>query len=550
MTAPELDDPARVADASDGASGSDQLDRWATRIFVAYLVVAFPVLLYLGRYHWFFADEWQFLASRSVSVDGLFRHHFGHWVTTPALTYRAMYSTFGLGSYLPYQILLISSHLLAAWLLFVVMRRSEVRAWIAACAAAPFVIFGPGSQNLVWAFQIAFTFALVFGFTQLLLALHDGPIGRRDFLALGAGVMALTSSGVAPSLVVAVGVAVFIRRGWKPAALQTAPLAAMYLTWYVLAQPETRGSTPTLGQLVGWVRDGVIAAFEALGHFSIVGVVLGAMLVVGLALTVIDNDSRTMKLRLAAPVGLLVGALAFLASSGIVRATMALGGGAAGSRFVYIAGALTLPALAVAAEALVARWRMVGPGVALVFLVGIVPNLDKFDPAPWDATFFDQRRSLLTTLGYSPYLDEAPEWVRLDPGLFRFQDLDAGFVRSARDDGRLPDRPDAPDPALEPQMPVWFGIAQIDQTMQRGTRCTVHNEPLHVDTSVGDRFWISTPVNVAVSNGNRATSRGVAYVPANGELLEVTLPDLTVAFLPAQGSASLRICEGEPAAPR
>ena len=45
-----------------------------------------------------------------------------------------------------------------------------------------FVLFGAGAQDILWAFQITFTGALVFGLVQLLLADHDGPVDRRDWL--------------------------------------------------------------------------------------------------------------------------------------------------------------------------------------------------------------------------------------------------------------------------------------------------------------------------------------------------------------------------------
>jgi hypothetical protein len=536
----------RTERAADGAVDKpkerSQLDVWATRAFIAYLVIAFPILLYLGRYHWFFADEWEYLANRSFAPYDLFRHHFGHWVTTPIVVFRGMYAVFGLRSYLPYQMVLIASHLGAAWLLFVVMRRSEVRPWIAACATSPFVLFGPGAQNLTWAFQIAFTFALLLGLTQLVLALHDGPIDRRDWLALGAGALGLTCSGVAPAVVLAVGVAVFIRRGWRPAAFQTAPLAAMYLTWYVLAEPETRGTTPTTEQLVQWVRDGETAAFEGLGHFPAVGAALAAMLLVGLVLTWIDHDWTVRRIRYAAPVGLLVGGLAFELASGMARASTFIGTGAESGRFVYVAGAMALPALALAAEAIVDRWRVMGAVVAFPFLVAIVPNTTDWDSPPFNGPFFDHRERVLVTLGYSPQLDETPDWVRTDPGIYRFMDMDAGFLKAARDDGHLPPRPDEPDPILTPQVPLWLGLAQEDEVLPLDASCEVHHGPVHLDTEVGDRFWLGSSVNVALSDGKQATTRGIPFDPVDGALVEVALPDLTVVMRPA-AMGTFRLCE-------
>ena len=46
----------------------------------------------------------------------------------------------------------------------------------------------PGSQDIVWAFQIGFTGSLVFGLTQLLLCDHDGGLDWRDGLGVLAGI--------------------------------------------------------------------------------------------------------------------------------------------------------------------------------------------------------------------------------------------------------------------------------------------------------------------------------------------------------------------------
>ena len=95
------------------------------------------------------------------------------------------------------------------------MRRAGVGPWIASAAAALFMLFGAGDENIVWAFQMGFVGSLVFGLTQLLLADHDGPIARRDWLALLAGLAGLLCSGVGVTMVVVVGLATLARRGWR-----------------------------------------------------------------------------------------------------------------------------------------------------------------------------------------------------------------------------------------------------------------------------------------------------------------------------------------------
>ena len=138
-----------------------------------------------------------FLAERTGGDLGdlLRPHNNVQWSTLPILVYRLMWTLFGLRSYVPYQVVLIALHLTAAVLLRTAMRRAGVGPWIATAAASLFVLFGAGYQNIVWAFQIGFVGSLVFELTQLLLADHDGPIDRRDWLGLAAGFSGLLCSG-------------------------------------------------------------------------------------------------------------------------------------------------------------------------------------------------------------------------------------------------------------------------------------------------------------------------------------------------------------------
>ena len=176
--------------------------------------------MWIGSYRWFFGDEWSFLANRSVTVDGLFRpHNQQHWVTIPVLVYRGLYSVVGLNAYWPYQLPVILLHLDAAALLRVIMRRAGVGPWLATVAAGAFVLLGPAEDNILWAFQITFVGALVAGLVQIILADHDGPIDRRDWMGVGAGLIALMMSGQAPSLIFGAGLVCVFRRRWAAALL-------------------------------------------------------------------------------------------------------------------------------------------------------------------------------------------------------------------------------------------------------------------------------------------------------------------------------------------
>ncbi len=184
-----------------------------------------PLMLWWDRGTWFQLDDWDFLAARTGgNLGDLFRAHYEHWMTLPIVAYRLMWQLVGLHSVAPYQLLVIVGHLTVAALLRVVMRRAGVGPWLATAAATLFVFFGAGAENILVAFQITFVFALAFGLAHLLLADHDGPVDRRDWFGLLAGLAGLMCSGVAVSMVIVVGYATLLRRGWRIALLHTAPL--------------------------------------------------------------------------------------------------------------------------------------------------------------------------------------------------------------------------------------------------------------------------------------------------------------------------------------
>src|SRR5262249_9166068 len=155
------------------------------------------------------------IVNRSLAPHALFRAQSGsHWSTVPILAFRALYEVFGLHSYRPYQFFVIVLHLSVCVLLWVIMRRAGVQAWIATACAGAFIFFGPGQQNIIWAFQIGFTGSVAYGLAQLVLADHDGPIDKRDFIGLGFGFLSLLSSSVSVAIALVVSISTFIRREW------------------------------------------------------------------------------------------------------------------------------------------------------------------------------------------------------------------------------------------------------------------------------------------------------------------------------------------------
>ena len=190
---------------------------------------------------------------------------------------------FGLRSYVPYQSVVVVAHLTTAVLLRVVMRRAGVSPWTATIVAAVFVLFGPGEENIVWAFQFTFVGALMFGLVHLILSDHDGPIDRRDQLGLLAGVASLMCSGVSLVLVAVVGLAVVVRRGWRPAVFHTAPLGVLYAIWFLTTDPggidNPYGRSANARELLRFIWSGARGDFRAIGASRPFGFLIAGLLV-------------------------------------------------------------------------------------------------------------------------------------------------------------------------------------------------------------------------------------------------------------------------------
>jgi hypothetical protein len=408
--------------------------RAALIVFVVAAVVGFFGYFVIGRHMYFFSDDWDFLARMSIRPHDLFKSHGGHLVALPAVTYRALYTVVGLRSYLPYMALSISAHVAVACLLRVVMRRAGVAPWIATVAAGLYLFFGAGGQDIVWAFQVTFSGAVMFGLVQMLCADHDGPIGRRDWWGLAAGLAAIVCSGVAVAMVLAVGVAVLIRRGWRPALLHTIPLGVLYGAWWWQSD-HSQFIVRDADVLWRWDRHGFAALFNALGQIAFLGWLFAAMLVVGAFLACSQRGAKLARAELAASFALLIAAPPFLTLTGATRAALGIFGGGQ-SRYLDVMAVLFLPALAVAGDALARRWRYLAPVVVVLFLVGIPANLSKTtDTLPTARASRDYRR-MMESLPRSQLATQVPRSVQPDPN--NAPAVTIGWLLDGVKSGRLP----------------------------------------------------------------------------------------------------------------
>jgi hypothetical protein len=416
-------------------------------------IVAVPLLLWFGRGGWFVFDEWDLLAQRTGgNLGDLFRPHYQHWLTLPILAYRLLWQLFGIRTYLPYQLLSILVHLAAATLLLVVMRRAGVTAWLSTILACAFVFFGTGADNILLGFLIAFVGSLVFGLMHLMLADHDGPVDRRDWLGLLAGLAGMLCSGVAVTMVIVVGLAALLRRGWRTAVFHTAPLGGAYLIWLAIIGRHQNQHLPlehpSASEVLRFIAVGLRATFGGLGRLPGVGLALALVLLTGLAISFVQLGRESFRQRAAAPIALLAGAIIFLAITATGRAghtTFRLGISgpeyARQGRYVYLVAAMTLPALALASDAIVRRWRPLAAVVLILPLLGVPGNLERFVDYRRSYKALDFVKDGILLAPRVPLAAQLPRSI--EPDGFHAPGLTLGWLIDGVRSGRVPPPPPA-----------------------------------------------------------------------------------------------------------
>ena len=549
--------PADVDDASspvpatvDGGTvaerswwGRLRSDRAAAWVFGAYLVVAFPLLLFvLGGDRWFLRDDWTFLSTRTLTDGGqLLDDHYGHWTTLPIIAFRLMWLAVGARSYLPYEAMVIVVHLVTCVLLRMVMRRSGVGAWIATATAATFVLFGAGEQNITWAFQITMGGSVAFGLAALLVLDHDGRPSWRDAGGLALGAASLMCSGIGPLMVVGISTGLLVRRGWRRAALTAVPLAALYGLWHLTVQPEvSQFDRPDSTVVVDWVRSGTSGVFQALvGDHLVLALLLAAGTVAGLVLAVVDRSPDPGWRTVGVPVGLLV-VLPLLFASASLRGWIFGDQMAAASRYLHVAAAALLPAIALAADALARRHAAAGVALLVPLAVGVPSNVDAFNSSVFGPAYFDQSQVVILGAVASPVAEDVPSWVQPDLDPTNGGGVTMGWLLQSKDEGRIPDPPPMDDlTAASATLRIAFTQPPGDEPL---ADCERVPGPLVLDLEAGDRIQLLTQAQATMLDGDEAISAPIVLKPQGSGTFVVTVPSLRVRLVAVNAFAPALAC--------
>src|SRR5262245_33277503 len=117
-----MPEPSAVGESTASRPATRNSDRVAMWVFLGVGALASLWYVGIGRRTWFRNDEWDFLTRRTIGdLHSLFKSHYGHWSTLPIVVYRFLWWSVGLRSYVPYLVLIVALHFVAAWLLRCIM---------------------------------------------------------------------------------------------------------------------------------------------------------------------------------------------------------------------------------------------------------------------------------------------------------------------------------------------------------------------------------------------------------------------------------------------
>lgn len=198
---------------------------------VIVVLAAGVLLISLDSHLTFISDDWELLVGRHGWGASYFLvPYHEHILLGPAIDYKFLLETFGMGSALPFYVVSIAAFLSSVVLLFVFLRR-RVGDWPALIAALLVAFLGAAFEDLLLAFQIGYYGSMVCGLAALIALDREDQRGDRLAAAFVAISLAISSLG----LVFLLGLAADVLLGRRPRRRRLyvvlVPLAAYALWW-------------------------------------------------------------------------------------------------------------------------------------------------------------------------------------------------------------------------------------------------------------------------------------------------------------------------------
>jgi hypothetical protein len=199
------------------------------------------------------------------------------------------------------------------------------------------------------------------------------------------------------------------------------------------------------------------------------------------------------------------------------------------------------PGLAVAADALARRWRVLLPVVVVLFLVGVPGNIAAIRPTGKDRAVLGDR-PVIVALALSPLAREVPRSFHPDPSEAR--EVTVGWLLDAAADGRIPKQTISPRLRAAAILDLAF-----DQTHEevRGADCLQVRQPIVRTLARGDVLVFRQGTLAAqVPMGERLSQARLFQPPSllgGGYTLHVEGP-VTVTLSRGPGTGHLTLCRG------
>jgi hypothetical protein len=363
---------------------SDRIDpAWAAWTALVVLLVGMAVFLAhetSGTTFWF--DEWLWVLGRRGNDLGTFlRPHNSHFSLVPILIYRLLFATAGLNHFAPYRAIVIAGHLLCVVLLFVYVSR-RVDRFLALLAAALLLFLGPGWQNILWPFQIAWLISLACGIGMLLALDRRDRIG--DVVACLLLLISISSSGIGLPFLVGAAFELLWRRERRREIWVVAVPLLVYVIWALAYQTDTI-TRHAFVEAPSFIAAAAAAALAALIGLAGDTVRSGGSSALTWGTPLAVAGAALLAWRLARIVRIPDRALTLMVTLGVFWILIAIGRSdniAHGydSRYMYV-GVLLILLLAAELAAGVAVGRRAYAVLALATLFAIVSNLGVFRDA-------------------------------------------------------------------------------------------------------------------------------------------------------------------------
>lgn len=523
-------------------------ERAATLGFAAYLGLAYLLILFhFGKDEWFVKDDWNLLLPPATS--NLFAPVEQHWSTIPMLIYRAYFHFFG-ARYFPFLATVSALHLTSVALLRAVMIRAGARTWAATLGAALLVLFGAGFMSIVFAIQITQNLSIVLGLSQMILADHDGRIDGRDWAGLFLGALSLMCSGLAPVLVIGIGVAALARRGLGAAAFHTAPLALLYGAWWNghrdLQDADLYRLPYSQSHPLLYAWRGISGSMAALGHSAVIAVALWAALLAGSYLALASRGWTLRRSGISMALGLLVCAPLYFAVLGLQRSRLD-DSYVLFSHHVYTAVCFVLPALACAADALSRRVQRAAPVLSALALVLIPLNAwgfgkDEIRDPPNRKSTARLTKQLILSVAHSPYRSSAAN-VDVTRHIAKgyAPGLTLGWLLDQTRLGRIPE-PGPLDPWIAAYTELFYGVSDLGYP--EDATCSDSLGELELRPNQGDTIAVGSPVLVADLKPDTSGKIGIPFTwpDGSGHVLRIELPGMHLLLKPVGKARTFSLC--------